>query len=78
MSYRHQISYWFRFGNNSFLITTFFLSLRHGLGAILRAEKADLEQIQKVVRLITCERSFSQNVSGLIPRVNVPDLDLTV
>ena len=44
----------------------------------MRAEKAAIEQTQKVVPFITCESSFSQNVSELIPRVNVPDLDLVV
>ena len=53
MYYRYQISYWFRFGDDSFLIITFLLSLRHGFRAILRAGKADIEQIQKVVPFIT-------------------------
>ena len=55
MCCRHQVSHWLRFGNNSFLVVTSLLSLRHGSRAALRAEMADIEQIQKVVPFITCE-----------------------
>ena len=58
-----------------FLIITFLWSLRHGIRAALRAEKADIEQTQKVVPFITCEVPFGQNVRELILGVNIPDLD---
>ena len=78
MTSRHPISYWFRFGDDSFLVITFLRPLRHVFGAALRAEKSDIKQIQKMIPYITCGVSFSQDVCELIPRVDVPDLDLIV
>ena len=37
---------------------------------------ADIEQMKKIVPLITCEISFGQNVCKLMFGVNVTDLDL--
>ena len=42
------------------------------------AEMADIEQMKKIVPLITCEMSFSQNVCELVFGVNVTDLNLGV
>ena len=36
---------------------------------------ADIEQLKKIVPLITCEVSFCQNVCELVFGVNVTDLD---
>ena len=40
------------------------------------AKTADIEQMKKIVPLITCELSFGQNVCELTCGVNVTDLDL--
>ena len=50
------------------------ISLRHCgatyqaeiLGAASGAEKADIEQMKKIVPLITCEIPFGQNISELV------------
>ena len=39
---------------------------------------ADIEQMKKIVPLITCETLFSQNVCELVFGVNVTDLSLGV
>ena len=39
---------------------------------------ADIEQMKKIVPLITCEISFGQKVCELMLGVNVTDLDLGV
>ena len=39
---------------------------------------ADVEQMKKIVPLITCEISFGQGVCELMFGVNVTDLDLGV
>ena len=48
------------------------------LSATIGAEMADIEQLKKIVPLITCEVSFGQNVCELMFGVNVTNLDLGV
>ena len=48
------------------------------LGAASGAEMADIEQMKKIVPLITCGISLAQNVCDLMFGVNVTDLDLGV
>ena len=75
-----------RLGHNSFFFFLILYSLRHCgaayqaeiLGAASRAETADIEQMKKIVPLITCEISFGQNVCELMFGVNVTDLDFWV
>ena len=48
------------------------------LGAASGAEMADIEQMKKIVPLITCEIPFSQHVSELVFGVNVTDLNFRI
>ena len=48
------------------------------LGTASGAEMADIEQMKKIVLLITCEISFSQHVCELVFGVNVTDLNFGV
>ena len=48
------------------------------LGAVSRPEIADIEQMKKIVPLITCEIPFSQNVCELMFGVNVTDLNFGI
>ena len=48
------------------------------LGAANGAELADIEQMNKIVPLITCEISFGQHVCELMFGVNVTDLNFGV
>ena len=61
----------FRFCHNSFFSLLFLRPLRHRiwatyqaviLSAASRAEMADVEQMKKIVPLVTCEITFGQNV----------------
>ena len=72
---------------NLFFFLLFLHPLRHLFGAahqagILsaasRAEMADVEQMKKIVPLITCEIAFGQNVCELMFGVNVPNLNLGI
>ena len=65
---------WSRLGHNSFFSLLFLHPLRHRLGTTYQAEilgaasgaeMPDIEQIQKIVPLITCESPFSQHVCEL-------------
>ena len=47
-------------------------------GAASGADMADIEQMKKIVPLITCEISFGQYVCELVCGVNETDLDLGV
>ena len=44
-------------------------------GAAKRAEMANIEQIKKIVPLITCESPFRQHVCDLVFDVDVTDLN---
>ena len=44
-------------------------------GAATRAEMANIEQMKKIIPLITREISFGQDVCELVFGVNVTDLD---
>ena len=62
------------------LSSSFGCPLRH-CGAAYQAEilsAADIEQLKKIVPLITCEVSFGRNVCELMFGVNVTNLDLGV
>ena len=48
------------------------------LGAASGAEMADIEQMKKLVPLITCEIPFGQHVCELMFGVNVTDLNFGV
>ena len=48
------------------------------LGAASGAEVADIEQMKKIVLLITCEIPFNQHVCELVFGVNVSDLNYGV
>ena len=75
-----------RLGHNSFFFFLLLYPLRHCgaayqaeiLGATSGAEMADIEQMKKIVPLITCEMSFGQNVCELMFGVIVTELDLGV
>ena len=76
---------WSRLGHN-FLFFLILYPLRHFgaayqaeiLDAASGAEMADIEQMKKIVPLITCEIPFSQHVCELIFGVNVTDLRATL
>ena len=53
-------------------------SLRHCSWANCRTEMGVIEQAQQMIPLITCEISFSQNISELVLDVDVFDLDFGV
>ena len=68
------ISHSFQFGQNSVLMITFLLFIRHGLNATLRAHKTNIEKdTNSAIHMSLC-----QFVCELIPGVDVPDLDLVV
>ena len=75
------------FRQNPIFFSLFLHHFRHPFGAADqavffgtadRAEMADVEQMKKVIQLITCEISFGQDVCNLVFGVNVPDLNLGV
>ena len=61
----------FHFDIFSWILLYFYLCFR----AHCRTELTDMEQVQQMIPLITCEVSFSQNVSKLVFGVDVLDLD---
>ena len=69
----NEIHRWSPFCCDSFFSWILLKSLRH-----CRTEMANFKQAQQMIPLITCEVSFSQNVSELIFGVEVFDLDLGV
>ena len=82
---RHIHHCWSRYGHNFF----FFMilkPLRHCaaacqaevLGTTSGAEMADIEQMKKIVPLITCEIAFNQHVCELVFGVNVTHLNFWV
>ena len=84
--YEKHICHKSRHGYNHF---SFFLFLNYFLhrnaanqaaifGAAKRAEMADIEQLKKIIPLITREIPFSQDVYELVFGVNVTDLDFGV
>ena len=48
------------------------------LGAASRAEMADVEQLKKIVPVVTCEIPFGQNVCELVFGVNVSNLNFRI
>ena len=48
------------------------------LSATERAEKADVEQMKKIVPFVTCETAFCQYVCNLVFGVDVPNLNLRI
>ena len=78
---RHIHHCWSRLGHNFFFLIL--NPLRHCgaacqaeiLGTASGAEMADIEQMKKIVPLITCDISFSEHVGVLVFGVNVTDLN---
>ena len=72
-----------RLGHNSFFFFLLLYPLRHCraayqaeiLSAASASELADIEQLKKIVPLITCEISFGQKCLRLVFGVNVTNLD---
>ena len=83
---RHIHHCWSRLGH---ILFSFFLFLnsfcqRNGadqaeiFGTAERAEMADVEQMEKIVPLVTCEVPFGQDVCDLLFGVNVTDLNFRI
>ena len=83
---RHIHHCWSRLGHKSFFFLLILNPLRHCgaanqteiFGAAKRAEMADIEQMKKIVPLITCEIPFGQDDCELVFGVNVTDLKFSV
>ena len=63
---------------DSFFTWFFLCSFRHHFGAACWAENADVEQMEKVVPLITCEIPFCQYVCKLMFGIDIPNLNLGI
>ena len=77
-SLRNQVQRRLRLCHNSFFSFSFLHHFRHCLRAAGRAEIANVEHMEKMVRFIRCEIALGQYVSEFVFGVDVFDLDFGI